>query len=121
MHTLNTYMVFRDGRPAIVGGTPGGDVQVQTNLQVLTGLIDFGRDPQQAAEDPRWQRGEGLAVGLETRAPSATQEGLRTRGHQVARLGPYSQGGRVQVVTISEDGVLTAGSDPRCDGCALAF
>jgi len=121
VHTLNTYMVFRDGRPAIVGGTPGGDVQVQTNLQVLTGLIDFGRDPQQAAEDPRWQRGEGLAVGLETRAPSATQEGLRTRGHQVARLGPYSQGGRVQVVTISEDGVLTAGSDPRCDGCALAF
>ncbi len=121
VHTLNTYMVFSDGRPVIVGGTPGGDVQVQTNLQVLTGLIDFGRDPQQAAEDPRWQRGDGLAVGVETRAPSATQEGLRARGHDVTRLGPYSQGGRVQVIAIGDGGVLTAGSDPRCDGCALAF
>lgn len=121
VHTLNTYMVLRDGRPVIVGGTPGGDVQVQTNLQVLVGLLDFDRDPQQAAEDPRWWRGEGTSVGLESRAPREAFAGLRARGHQVQRAGPYGQGGRVQVIRIGADGVLTAGSDPRCDGCALAF
>ena len=121
VHTLNTYMVFRDGRPVVVGGTPGGDIQVQTNLQVITGLLDFGRDPQQAAEDPRWQRGEGLSVGAEDRLPVATIEGLRQRGHEVGLVGAYGQGGRVQVIQIAEDGVLTAGSDPRCDGCALAW
>jgi len=120
VHTLNTYMVLRDGRPVIVGGTPGGDIQVQTNLQVLTGLIDHGRDPQQAVEDPRWWRGEGRDVGLETRAPEAAFAGLRERGHEVAEIGPYGQGGRAQVITVGEEGVLTAGSDPRCDGCALA-
>jgi gamma-glutamyltranspeptidase/glutathione hydrolase len=121
VHTLNTYMVFRDGRPVIVGGSPGGDIQVQTNLQVLTALIDFGRDPQQAAEDPRWSRHAGLDVNLEDRAPAAVFEGLASRGHVVHRAGPYGQGGRAQVIRIAEGGGLTAGSDPRCDGCALAF
>lgn len=121
VHTLNTYMVFRDGRPQIVGGTPGGDIQVQTNLQVLTSLIDFGRDPQQAVEDPRWWRGEGRSVGLEDRAPEATFQGLSQRGHQVTAIPAYGQGGRAQVIVIGDEGVLTAGSDPRCDGCALAY
>lgn len=121
VHTLNTYMVFRDGRPVIVGGTPGGDVQVQTNLQVITALLDHGRDPQQAVEDPRWSRGEGRSIALEARAPEETFAGLRERGHEVAEIGPYGQGGRAQVITIGEDGVLTAGSDPRCDGCAIVY
>lgn len=121
VHTLNTYMVFRAGRPIIVGGTPGGDIQVQTNLQVLTNLLDFGRDPQQAVEDPRWWRGEGGSVGLEVRAPDSAFNGLRQRGHEVASIDPYGQGGRAQVITTGEDGVLTAGSDPRCDGCALTY
>lgn len=121
VHTLNTYMVFRDGRPVIVGGTPGGDIQVQTNLQVLTGLIDHGRDPQQAVEDPRWSRGEGLSIGVESRVPASTLDSLRQRGHEIGILDPYGQGGRAQVITIGPDGVLTAGSDPRCDGCALTF
>jgi len=121
VHTLNTYMVFQQGCPAIVGGTPGGDIQVQTNLQVLTGLIDLGLDPQQAVECPRWSRHEGLKVSLETRAPAKAYEGLRARGHEVGTIGPYSQGGRAQVIRISDGGVLTAGSDPRCDGCALVW
>ena len=121
VHTLNTYMVFRDGRPVIIGGTPGGDVQVQTNLQVITSLIDFGRDPQQAVEDPRWQRNGGRSISLEDRAPQSTFDGLTARGHEVRTIGPYSQGGRAQVIRIADTGTLTAGSDPRCDGCALAF
>lgn len=121
VHTLNTYLVFRDGRPVIVGGTPGGDIQVQTNLQVLTALIDHNRDPQQAVEDPRWSRGEGRQIALEDRAPEETIAGLRNRGHEVGVVSAYGQGGRAQVITIDDEGVLTAGSDPRCDGCALAF
>jgi gamma-glutamyltranspeptidase/glutathione hydrolase len=121
VHTLNTYMIFRDGRPVVVGGTPGGDVQVQTNLQVITGLLDFGRDPQQAAEDPRWTRHDARNISLEARAPKKTFEGLQERGHPVDRIGPYAHGGRVQVIRIEDDGVLVGGSDPRCDGCALAF
>src|SRR5262249_57334109 len=53
-HTMNPPMVFKDGELWAVFGTPGGDNQVQINLQVLTAMIDLGYDPQQAAEMPRW-------------------------------------------------------------------
>lgn len=121
VHTLNTYMILRDGKPVVVAGTPGGDIQVQTNLQVVTGLIDFGLDPQQACEMPRWSRHEGRNVALESRAPAELFAGLRERGHEVQELPPYGQGGRAQAIRIADNGALVAGSDPRCDGCALAF
>jgi gamma-glutamyltranspeptidase len=53
-HTMNPPIVLKDGGLWCVFGTPGADNQVQVNLQVLTAMIDFGLDPQQAAEMPRW-------------------------------------------------------------------
>ena len=53
-HTMNPPLVLKDGALWCVFGTPGADNQVQVNLQVLTAMIDFGLDPQQAAEMPRW-------------------------------------------------------------------
>ena len=53
-HTMNPPLVLKDGELWGVFGTPGADNQVQINLQVLTAMIDFGLDPQQAAEMPRW-------------------------------------------------------------------
>ena len=53
-HTMNPPLVLKDGALWCVFGTPGADNQVQINLQVLTAMIDFGLDPQQAAEMPRW-------------------------------------------------------------------
>ncbi len=47
-HTLNAYRLSRGRtgsarhRLAFVGGTPGGDVQVQSNLQVVCNVIDYG-------------------------------------------------------------------------------
>ncbi len=51
---MNPPIVLKDGALWCVFGTPGADNQVQVNLQVLTAMIDFGLDPQQAAEMPRW-------------------------------------------------------------------
>ena len=54
MHTLNAYMVMREGRPYIVGGTPGGDRQIAWNAQVITNVLDHGMNAQEAVEAPRW-------------------------------------------------------------------
>ncbi len=54
LHTLNTYMVLEDGVPVLAGPTPRGRGQVQTNLQVLVNVLDFGMDVQGAVDTPRW-------------------------------------------------------------------
>ena len=60
MHTLNCYLLCKEGRFWGVGGTPGGDRQVQWNVQTISNLLDFGMDVQETVEAPRWVRGFGL-------------------------------------------------------------
>jgi gamma-glutamyltranspeptidase/glutathione hydrolase len=132
-HTMNPPMVFRDGELWAVFGTPGGDNQVQVNLQILTGMVDFGWDPQQAAEAPRWSStapGQEAnyphdapdALSMESRFPAGVRDDLAARGHRVVTLGDLE--GPCSVEIIRRDaatGMLMAGSDPRRDGWALAY
>ncbi len=122
IHTLNTYMIFNGNEPLFVGGTPGGDKQVQTNLQVITRLIDWRMNVQRAVEFPRWASGDGLDLEMENRYPPETVEKLRSYGHRVNAIGPWSGSGSVQLImTHPENGSLIGGSDPRCDGMAVGI
>jgi gamma-glutamyltranspeptidase/glutathione hydrolase len=121
MHTLNTYMVFRNGRPYIIGNTPGADFQVQTNLQVLTGILDYGLDPQAAVDAPRWGDAAGALI-IEEQMPAETQRELARRGHDV-RPQPRTTNptGRAQAIVLTPDGVMIGGSDGRGEGLASGW
>jgi gamma-glutamyltranspeptidase/glutathione hydrolase len=131
MHTLNCYMLCRDGEPWIVGGTPGGDQQTQWNVQIITNLLDHGMSLQEAVEMPRWfsfpgsdpaNFGQPMVVRLEQRVPESTRRDLAERGHCLETLGPWSSGGAVQLVELDRArGVLRGASDPRAGGLALGF
>ena len=133
MHTLNCYLLLRDGALYAVGGTPGGDMQPQWNVQTITGLVDFGLNPQQVVEAPRWyafpgtdpeHAGKPQEVRLESRFPEATGQGLTERGHRVADLGPWDGGACQVIVRVPAAGgaaVLVAGADPRPGAVALGF
>ena len=120
-HTMNPPMVFRDGELWCVFGTPGGDKQVQITLQVLTSMIDFGFDPQQAAEAPRWsstERGqeadyphEGSDVlEMERRFPSEVRRELAARGHPVVELGDLDGPCSIEIIRRdASTGMLMAG------------
>jgi gamma-glutamyltranspeptidase/glutathione hydrolase len=132
-HTMNPPIVLRDGELWGAFGTPGADVQVQVNLQVLTAMIDFGLDPQQAAELPRWSSSApgqyadypheiAEALEIEARVPQEVRDELARRGHPVVTIGDLE--GPCNVEIIRRDpatGVLAAGSDPRNDGWAAAW
>jgi gamma-glutamyltranspeptidase/glutathione hydrolase len=132
-HTMNPPMVFKDGELWAVFGTPGGDNQVQVNLQVLTAMVDLGYDPQQAAEMPRWsstQPGQEAnwphdcpdALNLEGRFLDEVHADLAGRGHPVVRLGDLDGPCSVEIIRRdAASGMLLAGSDPRRDGWALAY
>lgn len=131
-HTMNAPMVFKDGKLWCVFGTPGADNQVQVNFQVAVAMMDFGYDPQQAVEAPRWssnQPGQDsnfphpgeLAVSLEARFQTSVLSGLETRGHKVIRIGDLDGPCNVEAIRLLDNGVRMAGSDPRRDGWALAY
>ncbi len=46
MRTLNVWMVGDGHRPALIGGTPGGDGQVRWNMQLISHLVDHGCTPR---------------------------------------------------------------------------
>ena len=63
---------------------------------------------------------DGETTLVERDIPANTIDGLKARGHQVARRDAPWGGG--QAIVIDWDrGVLIGGSDPRKDGCALGY
>ncbi|MDQ3514740.1 MAG: gamma-glutamyltransferase, partial [Chloroflexota bacterium] len=103
IHTLNPYLVQKDGEAVLVGGTPGAHWQVQTNLQILSNVLDFGLDPQRAIEAPRFTVGDQLDVGnptvkIESRVGERVVKELRDLGHDIEVIGPWDSGGAVQLI-----------------------
>jgi gamma-glutamyltranspeptidase/glutathione hydrolase len=122
MHTLNTFMLLRGDDFWAAGGTPGADIQVQTNLQTVTQMIDHGRSPQEAIESPKWHVApDGPHLFVEDRLPLDTCYELRRRGHQLTVGTPWSGSCASQIITLDPDGILAAGSDPRAEGLALGY
>jgi gamma-glutamyltranspeptidase/glutathione hydrolase len=119
MHTLVPAMVFRDGRPWLSFGVMGADMQPQGHVQVLSNLVDFGMNIQEAGEAARCRHSsDGVAV--ESGVSAETCAGLRQRGHTLAE--PVDTFGGFQGILIdSKTGVLMGGSDPRKDGLAIGF
>jgi gamma-glutamyltranspeptidase/glutathione hydrolase len=128
-HTLNSYLVFRNGEFLAVGGTPGNDDQPQSNMQILHRLLDLGMDPQTAIEAPRWSHSPGTPprlelpeeLSLEEGFPPDLIEGLRGKGHKVKVVGRWSFGAAEVIVRDPMTGSWMAGADPRREGYAIAW
>ena len=131
MHTLNCYLTLRDGKAHIVGGTPGGDFQPQSGVQIITNLLDFGMGPQEAVDAPRWWSYPGtdpatietaMELRVEPEMPEKTVQGLQKLGHKVSRRNPGVYDGKVQLIVIDQERqVLLGAADPRGDGLAAGY
>lgn len=128
-HTLNTYMVLRNGRVLMVGGSPGADEQPQTNFQIIHDIVDLQMDPQSAVEAPRWSHMPGTpprhqlpeSLRLEEGYAAATVEELRRRGHPVTIVDRWSFGSAKIIVRDEENGCWMGGADPRRVAYALGY
>ena len=128
-HTLNTYLLFKGGEVFAVGGSPGADDQPQTNFQIIHDLVDLQMDPQSAVEAPRWSHQPGTpprdqlpeALRMEEGFDSATLDGLRKKGHEVAVVDRWSFGSAKIIVRDRENGCWLGGADPRRVAYALGY
>jgi gamma-glutamyltranspeptidase/glutathione hydrolase len=122
LHTLIPAMALREGRPWLVFGTMGGDGQAQTHLQLLSGLVDDGLDPQQAVGAPRWMVSpEDWSVAIESRFDPGVVEGLEGIGHRLLQAEAFdSVMGHAHVIEVTGQG-YAGGSDPRAEGAVLGL
>jgi gamma-glutamyltranspeptidase/glutathione hydrolase len=119
LHTIIPGFAMRDGRCDMSFGVMGAHYQPMGHVQIVTNMLDYGMDVQQAIDAPRFFF-EGERTVVEHGTPPATVEGLKARGHDVA-FAELPWGG-AQTIKIDWDrGVLIAGSEPRKDGCALGY
>lgn len=122
-HTIIPCMVTHGDRLWSSFGVMGGFMQPQGHVQMLVNMIDFGMNPQEALDAPRFELVEPYlrqdAVTLE-HDPAVAAE-LAARGHVIAdRQGMFGFGGG-QIIVVDDAGVRHAGSEPRKDGCAVAY
>lgn len=96
-------------------------MQPQGHAQVLSNMVDFGMDVQQAIDAPRFRALGGREVAIESGASEAALRELEARGHAVRRAGGYEGFGGGQGIVRLDDGVFMGGSDHRRDGCAVGF
>ncbi|MDZ7779019.1 MAG: gamma-glutamyltransferase [Gemmatimonadota bacterium] len=123
-HTLSPVMALDgSGGLAFTVGTPGGDSQPQSILQIVHNLLLFDMTPQEAVEAARFRSYGGVRVSLENRVPADVARGLAARGHDLSLVDGWTAtfGGSQMIVYDSEVGVLTAAADPRREAYALAY
>ncbi|NIK79075.1 gamma-glutamyltranspeptidase/glutathione hydrolase [Paenibacillus castaneae] len=126
-HTLMPAMASRDGKPEVLYGTQGGEGQPQTQTAIFTRMIDYGMDPQQAINEPRWVWGRTWGeptqeLKIEGRVSEHVLESLAQAGHLVRKVKDFDGiMGHAHAIMRDKQGFLQGGSDPRSDGAAIGW
>jgi len=122
-HTLSPAMVLHpDGSLAMVMGTPGGDGQTQTLMQIFNDVVLYGMTPQQAVEAPRWRSFPDGTLQLEPGFPPKTVQQLRALGNLVeVRVAHSHDFGGAQMIQLLPNGVLRTGADFRREAYGIAW
>ena len=113
-------ILFKDGRPVLAAGSPGGSVIISAVVQAIINSVDFGMSPVEAVTAPRIHC-EGKRVYAEATVQGRVVEELRGLGHEVEQgyLSFDPVMGRAHVVSAL-DGGLRGGADPR-GGAGVAY
>ena len=122
-HTIIPALATKDNELWLCYGVMGAFMQPQGHLQVIRNMVDFGMDPQQAINALRFMV-TGDSVLLEEGLSVNVINKLQQMGHKVDMVSGYQRvgiGGAQVIQRDPETGVLSGGSEPRKDGCAIGW
>ena len=123
-NTIIPGMVTRNSNLVSSFGVMGGFQQPQGHLQVVSNMIDFGMNPQEALDSARFRISiEDETVFAEDSFNQEVISGLKSKGHSVSLISGVKRGffGGGQIINRNDEGVLIGGSDPRKDGLSVSY
>ena len=116
LSSMSPTLVFKDSKPYIVTGSPGGSRIITTVTQVISNVIDHDMNIAEATHAPRihdqWLPDE---IRIEKALNVDTIKKLESMGHKVS---PQSAMGSTQSIMITPNGVYGS-SDPRIVDAAV--
>ena len=122
LSAMTPTIVLKDGKVWFAIGSPGGPTIINTVLQVIVNVIDFGMNIQQAIDSPRFHHQwmpdriqfEPMGINRDTRAA------LEKRGHVFAEK-PGNMGDAEGIMVDVKTGMRLGASDPRSGGVPVGY
>lgn len=114
-HTIIPGFIMKDGKGVAPFGVMGGYMQPQGHVQVVMNLIDFGMNPQQALDAPRWQWLKDKSFTVEDTFSNEIAKQLSAKGHAVTVALNSVAFGRGQIIVKLPNGALVGGTESRTD------
>jgi len=116
LSSMSPTLVFKDSKPYIVTGSPGGSRIITTVTQVISNVIDHDMNIAEATHAPRihdqWLPDE---IRIEKALNVDTIKKLESMGHKVS---PQAAMGSTQSIMLTPNGVYGS-SDPRIVDAAV--
>lgn len=112
-------IVFKDDRPKIVIGAPGGSYIAPTVAQGIMNMLDFDMSVLEAIAAPRIV-GVSNKVDICNRVRRSVEAGLKQEGYEVARTPQTYAFAALHAISIAADGRSHGAADPGRDGLSLS-
>lgn len=120
-HTIIPGFICKDKEAVGAFGVMGAFMQPQGHIQVLTNLIDFNLNPQEALDAPRWQWISDKTIEVENTMPDCIIEELKKKGHNVKVVEDFTSMGKGEIILKTPQNTYACGTEPRCDGHIAAW
>ncbi|MGN0328363.1 MAG: gamma-glutamyltransferase family protein [Lachnospira sp.] len=120
-HTIIPGFLTKDGEAVGPFGVMGGFMQPQGHVQVVTNMIDFHLNPQQALDTPRWRWMKEKDIEVEENFPKDIYEDLKKKGHNISVSKNVNSFGRGEIIVKCDNGVYAGATEPRADGAVLGY
>ena len=121
LSSMAPTILAKDGKLFMVTGSPGGRTIINTTLETIVNVVDFGMNAQEAIDAPRFHHQwlpDRIDYERQGFSPDALRE-LARRGHTLREGG--GQGVAQVIVYDAAQGVLEGGTDHRAaDGAAIS-
>ena len=112
LSTMMPTMIFKDGKPWLITGTPGGATIIDTVLQVIVNTVDFKLNVAEATHQPRIFQDASDTLRVEPNFNPDTVALLKAMGPPITSDETM---GSAQSIMI-DNGLFLGGADPRRPG-----